>query len=66
MVERPVFAHGAAEYLNAFVAAGLQVTFCREWRPRDLETSLSPKMLKRGPDLPLIFQCCARLPGLPS
>jgi len=42
------------------------VTFCREWRPRDLETSLSPKMLKRGPDLPLIIQFAARLPGLPG
>ncbi len=55
-VRMPTVAHEFSGYIAAFAAAGLRLTGCREWRPRDLGASVPPKALKRGPDLPLAVQ----------
>lgn len=50
----PTFAHSFADHLNAFEAAGLHVTACKEWRALDFGTAATPKMLKRGERHPLL------------
>jgi len=56
VVRMPTFAHGFADYVAALLAAGLTLTACREWRPRDLAGPLPSKVLKRGPDGPLLLE----------
>ena len=58
-VRMPTIAHEFSSYIGAFAATGLHLTACREWRPRDFAVSAPPKVLKRGPDLPLIVQFSA-------
>jgi len=55
-VRMPSFAHGIADYLNAFAALGLTVASCREWRARDLGEGAPSRALKRGPDHPLLLE----------
>ncbi|MXP64209.1 class I SAM-dependent methyltransferase [Roseomonas sp. M0104] len=55
-VRMPSFPHGFADYLNTFAALDLRLLRCREWRPRDLGDGLPPKVLKRGPDFPLLVE----------
>lgn len=50
----PTFPHQLADYLSAFAALKLEVASCREWRPRDLAGPLPAKVLKRGPDQPMV------------
>lgn len=56
LVEMPTFPHSFAEYLTAAANAGLRVSECREWRPRDLRQPVPAKLLKRGPDIPLLVE----------
>ena len=58
-VRMPTVAHEFSSYVVSFATAGLRLTGCREWRPRDLGTAAPPKAFKRGPDLPLIVQMWA-------
>ncbi|HZH27625.1 MAG TPA: methyltransferase domain-containing protein [Azospirillaceae bacterium] len=58
-VRMPTFAHRFCDHLNAFAGAGLRVDACREWRPRDLGPSVPAKVLKRGPDVPLVVEFSA-------
>lgn len=55
-VRMPSFAHGFADYLNAFAALGLTPIACREWRARDLGEEAPSRAMKRGPDHPLLLQ----------
>jgi malonyl-CoA O-methyltransferase len=69
-VRMPTVAHGFADYLNAFAATGLAVASCKEWRPRDFAPPVPAKVLKRGPDRPLVVEFslrrpCAAAPGVP-
>jgi malonyl-CoA O-methyltransferase len=54
IIHMPTVAHEFSGYLNAFAAAGLSSAACREWCPRDFGDNLPPKLLKRGPDTPLL------------
>jgi len=56
IVTMPTFAHDFSDYLNAAQTCGLRGARCREWRPRDFEGPLPEKVLKRGPDIPLIVE----------
>ena len=56
----PTVAHQFADYIGAVASAEFRLVACREWRPRDLGEHAPPKMLKRGPDLPLAVQFTAR------
>jgi len=56
VVTMPTFAHRFADYLNAAADSGLQITRCREWRPCDFPGPLPPKLLKRGPEMPLLVE----------
>lgn len=62
-VRMPTFAHGFADHLNAFHAAGLHVAACREWRPLDFDAAATPKMLKRGAAHPLLVHFSLRKQG---
>ncbi len=55
-VRMPTVAHQFSGYIASLAAIGLHVTGCQEWRPRDLGKSAPPKVLKRGPDVPLLIQ----------
>jgi malonyl-CoA O-methyltransferase len=55
-VQMPTVAHRFADYLNAFAAEALEVRRCTEWRPRDFAPPVPPKVLKRGPDRPLLVE----------
>jgi len=56
LVEMPTFPHSFSEYLTAAADAGLRVSECREWRPRDLRQPVPTKLLKRGPDIPILVE----------
>lgn len=56
VVQMPTFPHGFSEYITAAVASGLDVAECREWRPCDFSGPVPPKLLKRGPDTPLLVE----------
>ena len=58
-VRMPTVAHEFSSYVTALATAGFRLTGCREWRPRDLGMAATPKVLKRGPDLPLVVQIWA-------
>ena len=62
-VRMPAFAHRFSDYVSAFVGAGLVITSCREWRPRDFAGPVPEKALKRGPDMPLAIEFQAVLPA---
>jgi malonyl-CoA O-methyltransferase len=53
-IQMPTFAHQFADYLRAFREVKLAVVECREWRPIDIAGEVPPKVLKRGPDTPMI------------
>ena len=55
-VQMPTVAHRFADYLNAFAAETLEVRRCTEWNPRDFAPPMPPKVLKRGPDRPLLVE----------
>jgi malonyl-CoA O-methyltransferase len=55
-VQMPTVAHRFADFLNAFAAEALEVRRCTEWRPRDFAPPVPPKVLKRGPDRPLLVE----------
>ncbi|UPG71695.1 class I SAM-dependent methyltransferase [Roseomonas gilardii subsp. gilardii] len=55
-IHMPTVAHGFADYLNTFTALGLRPLACREWRPRDFGGALPERVLKRGPDHPLLVE----------
>ncbi len=59
-VHMPTFPHRFCDYINAIAAAGLRITECREWRPRDFQGPLPEKVLKRGPDAPLLVEFSLR------
>ncbi len=59
-VRMPVYAHGFADYLNGFAAAGLAVERCREWRAADLGPGAPAAAGKRGPATPLAVEFTAR------
>ncbi|EPY00644.1 class I SAM-dependent methyltransferase [Magnetospirillum fulvum] len=63
IVTMPTVAHDFSDFLNAAETSGLRVAKCREWRPRDFEGPLPEKVLKRGPDIPLIVEFELRHPG---
>lgn len=54
IVRMPTFPHRFSDYINASTNAGLTINECREWRPRDFQGELPERMLKRGPDCPLL------------
>ncbi|WP_316224415.1 MULTISPECIES: class I SAM-dependent methyltransferase [unclassified Bradyrhizobium] len=56
VVTMPTFPHGFSDYLNAADESGLHIAACREWRPRDFDGPVPEKVLKRGPDVPLIVE----------
>lgn len=56
VVQMPTFPHSFSEYITAAVESGLEVAECREWRPCDFSGPLPPKLLKRGPDTPLLVE----------
>jgi malonyl-CoA O-methyltransferase len=56
IVEMPTFSHNFSDYINAISRAGLSITKCREWRPRDFQGPIPNKVLKRGPDFPLLVE----------
>jgi malonyl-CoA O-methyltransferase len=56
VVHMPTFAHRFSDYLAALAAAGLALPACREWYAGDFGVSASAKMLKRGPDSPLVVE----------
>lgn len=58
-VRMPTVAHEFSSYVAALATAGFHVTGCREWRPRELGAVATPKVLKRGPDVPLVVQIWA-------
>lgn len=68
VVQMPTFPHGFSDYINAIAEAGLSITGCREWRPRDFQGPVPNKVLKRGPDFPLLveFSLCQRQPFSPQ
>jgi malonyl-CoA O-methyltransferase len=53
-VHMPTYSHQFSDYLRAFREAKLEVIACREWRPADVPGELPPKVLKRGPEMPMI------------
>ncbi|ATR20172.1 SAM-dependent methyltransferase [Roseomonas mucosa] len=55
-IRMPTVAHGFADYLNGFAALELRLLACREWRPRDFGGALPDRVLKRGPDHPLLVE----------
>jgi malonyl-CoA O-methyltransferase len=59
-VRMPAYPHQFSTYLNAFSEAGLRVTDCREWRPRDAAVPLPLKASKRGPDFPMLVEFSLR------
>jgi malonyl-CoA O-methyltransferase len=54
-IRMPTFAHTRAAYETAARAAGFVTTRVVEWRPHDF-ASPSARMLKRGPDAPLLIE----------
>lgn len=56
IVEMPTVPHAFEDYVSSAVSAGLRITGCREWRPRDFPAPVPPKVLKRGPDTPLVVE----------
>lgn len=58
-VAMPTVAHTVSGYLNAFAAAGLVVTDCREWRGGALAEgapeAVAAKLIKRGTDFPILI-----------
>jgi malonyl-CoA O-methyltransferase len=64
VVTMPTFPHSFSDYLNAAEASGLHISECREWRPRDFDGPVPEKVLKRGPDVPLIAEFVLRLSSL--
>jgi malonyl-CoA O-methyltransferase len=56
LVQMPVVAHRFCDYLNAAAAAGLAIDACREWLPRDFQGPVPEKLLKRGPDFPVLVE----------
>jgi malonyl-CoA O-methyltransferase len=58
-VRMPTVAHDFSSYVDALLATDFRITACREWRPRDLGSSLPVKVLMRGPNLPLVLQFTA-------
>ncbi|CCG41396.1 class I SAM-dependent methyltransferase [Magnetospirillum molischianum] len=60
IVEMPTFPHQFSDYLNAAASSGLQIAECREWRPRDFQGPIPNKVLKRGPDFPLLVEFSLR------
>jgi ubiquinone/menaquinone biosynthesis C-methylase UbiE len=60
IVEMPTFPHGFSDYLNAAAEIGLRIGECREWRPRDFHGHIPNKVLKRGPDFPLLVEFSLR------
>lgn len=55
-VHMPTYPHQFADHLNAFAQAGLTVETCREWRPKDLDTPIPPKLMKRGDTARLVVE----------
>jgi malonyl-CoA O-methyltransferase len=55
-VEMPTFPHQFEDHLNAFAQAGLTVTSCKEWRPRDLGPDTPERVFRRGADTPLVVE----------
>ncbi len=55
-ITMPTYPHQFGAYLGAFAEAGLHVLECREWCPRDVSTAASPKVMKRGPDFPMLVE----------
>lgn len=60
IVEMPTFPHRFSDYLNATAEIGLHIAKCREWRPRDFHGPIPNKVLKRGPDFPLLVEFSLR------
>jgi malonyl-CoA O-methyltransferase len=56
VVQMPVFPHRFSDYINAVAEAGLSMAECREWRPWDFGGQIPDKVLKRGPDFPLLVE----------
>lgn len=61
VVTMPTFAHSFSDYLHAAADIGLHVSESREWRPRDFGEGVPEKVLKRGPDVPLIMEFALQL-----
>lgn len=61
VVTMPTFAHSFSDYLHAATEIGLRVSDSREWRPRDFGEEIPEKVLKRGPDVPLIIEFALQL-----
>ncbi|MTJ80543.1 MAG: methyltransferase domain-containing protein [Telmatospirillum sp.] len=58
IIRMPTVAHSFADHLNAQTMAGLVPGRVTEWRPRDFGKwgPVPEKVLKRGPDIPLLVQ----------
>lgn len=56
VVRMPTFPHSFSDYINAVAEAGLSITACRERRPCDFQGPVPNKVLKRGPDFPLLVE----------
>lgn len=50
------YPHQFADHLTAFAQAGLTVETCREWRPKDLNDPIPPKLKKRGDRARLVVE----------
>lgn len=61
-VRMPVHPHRFCDFINAIAAAGLALRACREWTPADLGDGLPEKVLRRGPDAPLVVEFQAVAP----
>ena len=55
-VRMPTVAHAVSDHLNAIAGAGLRLTGCREWRGGDFGPGAPRKLLKRGPDFPILIE----------
>jgi len=60
VVRMPTFAHRFCDYIEATVTVGLGIAACREWYPRDFQGAVPAKVLKRGPDAPLLVEFSLR------
>lgn len=60
VVQMPTFPHPFSDYINATARSGLTIAECREWLPRDFPPPVPDKVLKRGPDFPLLVEFSLR------
>jgi malonyl-CoA O-methyltransferase len=56
VVQMPTFPHPFSDYINATTKSGLIIAECREWLPRDFQAPVPEKVLKRGPECPLLVE----------